>query len=90
MATRYLVTPHKGRVAKAREVKPIEVETDSLPHDVRKLQESITRGLHKYLRRQDAFTVLELPSIGPGKFRARLYHPDGTLAAALYVDQIEE
>ena len=90
MPTRYLVTPHKGRVAKSREVQPIQVETDSLPHDVHKLQDAITRGLHKYFRRQDAFTVLELPSIGPGQFRARLYHGDGTLAAALYVDQIEE
>jgi hypothetical protein len=54
---KYLVSPVKGRVGKARQVKPFEIEYAGLHGDLDKLKATHTDGLRKYAHKKMHITT---------------------------------
>lgn len=73
----YLVTPDRGRVGKARQVKPFVVKYDGLPGDLDKLKIAHTNGLraHSHKRLRIASSVEPVPG-SDYALQGVLYHLD--------------
>jgi hypothetical protein len=85
--TKYQVTPERGRVGKARQVQPFELEVNSLPHDLGKIEKALTVATHRYLRRYDTKTNVNVTDVS-AVFQAEIIC-DGSVVARLLVEQIE-
>ena len=88
MPTKYLVTPHKGRIGKARQVSPFTVEVDALPHNLNKLALAISRAVVPMTRHRDLTTAVYVE--GPSHcFKAEVFFANDTLVAQLHVEALD-
>lgn len=60
MAVKYLVTPEKGRVGRARHIKPFEVEAGDRVGDLDKVMSQITLNIGKIAKRRGCSASYEL------------------------------
>lgn len=72
-STSYLVSPHKGRVGKSREVAPQIVIVERKPHDMDAIGKAITSAFHKYYKRYDAWSVFDRVEHADNRYTFKLY-----------------
>jgi hypothetical protein len=89
MSTKYLVTPHKGRVGNARQIAPFPIETKTLPHDLGAIGTALCDAVHKIAKRRDLLSSYDFGA-SRGQFKFEVFDRGDTLVGRFYVDQIEE
>lgn len=59
--TRYKVTAQNGRIGKARQIEPFEIEVKALPHNLDKMRDEVCRAISRFARTKGLDVVLSLP-----------------------------
>jgi len=88
--TRYLVKVKDGRIGKARQIKPFEIEVKSLPHDLDKIADELCRYISRYTKTKGTDVQIILPPRTTSLY-AEVYSSHSQTAVGLVrIDQIEE
>lgn len=58
--TKYLVTVQHGRIGKARQIQPFEIEVKALPHNLDKMRDEVCRHISRFAKTKGTDVVFEL------------------------------
>lgn len=88
--TKYLVTVKDGRLGKARQIAPFEIEVKALHGDWDKIEEELARHIARYCKTKGIWTELHLPPDTAAYYGAVYTKGNPTLMGMVRIDRIEE
>jgi hypothetical protein len=89
MAAPYLVTPDKGRVGKARNVEPFQVEAGEHAGDLDRVMNQVALNIGKIAKRRKCFATYELPEGESFTYKITVWCGDDVVATCI-VEALEE